>query len=38
MLGKMQNFGDYELSEFTASLGVELGALVPKTDGSITIK
>jgi hypothetical protein len=38
MLGKMQKFGDYELSEFTASLGVELGALVFKANGSIQMK
>ena len=38
MLGKMQKFSDYELSEFTASLGVELGALVFKANGSIQMK
>jgi hypothetical protein len=38
MLGKMAILGDYELSEFTAKAGVELGAWVLKADGSIEMK
>ena len=38
MLQKMQKLGDYELSEFTATAGVELGVWVFKTNGSIMMK
>lgn len=38
MLEKMQKLGDYELSEFTATVGVELGVWVFKANGSITMK
>ena len=38
MLGKMQRLGDYELSEFTATAGVELGAWIFKADGAIQMK
>jgi len=38
MLRKMQKLGDYELSEFTATAGVELGVWIFKADGSIQMK
>ena len=38
MLGKMQKLGDYKLSEFTATAGVELGVWIFKADGSIQMK
>ena len=37
-LKKMQKLGNYELSEFTASAGVELGAWILKADGSVSFK
>jgi hypothetical protein len=38
MLRKMQKLGDYELSEFTAKAGVELGVWIFKADGAIEMK
>ena len=38
VLKKMQRLGDYELSEFTATAGVELGAWIFKADGAIQMK
>lgn len=38
MLKKMEKLGDYELSEFTAKVGVEMGMWVFKADGSIEMK
>ena len=38
VLRKMQRLGDYELSEFTATAGVELGAWIFKVDGAIQMK
>jgi len=38
MLKKMEKLGDYELSEFTAKAGVEMGAWVLKANGSIEMK
>jgi hypothetical protein len=38
MLKKMEKLGDYELSEFTAKVGVEMGVWVFKADGSIEMK
>lgn len=35
MLKKMEKLGDYELSEFTAKAGVEMGVWVLKANGSI---
>ncbi len=35
MLQKMEKIGDYELSEFTVTVGIEAGILIFKTDGSI---
>jgi len=35
MLGKMQKLGAYELSEFTTTIGVELGVWIFKANGSI---
>jgi hypothetical protein len=38
MLKKMEKLGDYELSEFTATAGVEAGFWVLKANGSIEMK
>lgn len=38
MLRKMEKLGKYELSEFTATAGIELGAWIFKADGSISMK
>ena len=35
MLQKMEKIGAYELSEFTATVGVEAGILIFKANGSI---
>jgi len=37
ILKKMQNLGDYEISEFTATAGMKLSAWVLTADGSVTI-
>lgn len=37
VLKKMQKIGDYEVSEFTAFAGIELGVWVLKADGSVSI-
>ncbi|MGD8544936.1 MAG: hypothetical protein PVH12_02070 [Candidatus Bathyarchaeota archaeon] len=38
MLEKMQKIGVYELSEFTATAGVELGVWIFKAEGSVQMK
>ncbi len=38
MLQKMEKVSDYELSEITAKVGVECGALIFKGNGSIELK
>jgi hypothetical protein len=38
MLRKMEKIGDYELSEFSAKAGIEMGAWVLKANGSIEMK
>lgn len=38
MLEKMEKLGHYQLSEFTATAGIELGAWIFKADGSISMK
>jgi hypothetical protein len=38
LLEKMEKFGPYQLSEITAKVGIELGALIFKADGSIELK
>jgi hypothetical protein len=38
LLGKMEKFGSYELTDITAKVGIELGALIFKADGSIEMK
>ena len=37
-LKKMQKLGDYELTEFTASAGIELGAWILKSDGAVSFQ
>ena len=37
MLKKMENIGTYELSEFTATVGVEAGVVVFKATGEISM-
>lgn len=37
-LKRMQKLGDYELTEFTASAGIELGAWILKADGGVSFK
>jgi hypothetical protein len=37
VLKKMQKLGDYEINEFTAKVGIELGIFILKADGSISI-
>jgi len=38
LLGKMEKIGPYELTDMTAKVGIELGALIFKADGSIEMK
>jgi hypothetical protein len=38
LLGKMEKFGAYELTDITAKVGIELGVLIFKADGSIEMK
>lgn len=35
-LKKMQKLGDYELTEFAATAGIELGAWILKADGAVS--
>ena len=37
MLEQMQKLGDYEVSEFTCSAGIEIGAWVLKANGSVSM-
>lgn len=37
-LKKMQKLGNYELTEFTASAGIELGVWILKANGDVSFK